>query len=323
MRAFVCSRLDGLDGVGAGELPAGEVRPGTVRVAVRAAGVNFPDLLIIEGRYQFTAEPPFAPGSEFAGEVVEVGAGVTGPAVGDRVFGSVPYGAFAEQVIVDADSVFPVPDGMEYTEAAALPLAYGTSYHALVDRARITAGECLLVLGAAGGVGLAATQLGTALGARVIAAVSSDRKAAAVRAAGAAEVIRYDRENLRERVRTLESDGVDVVYDPVGGPLTEAALRSTAWNGRVLVVGFASGEIPSLPANLPLLKGCSVVGVFWGRFARLEPERNRRNIAALERLWAEGRIAPLVSETFDLERTGDALRRMRDRDAVGKLVVVI
>lgn len=321
MRAFVCSSLDGLDGVEVGELAAPDLGPGTVRVRIRAAGVNFPDLLIIQGRYQTKAEPPFAPGGEFAGDVLEVADGVTAVAVGDRVYGSVAYGAFAEQVVVEAEHVFAVPDGMDYEVAATLPIAFGTSYHALVDRARLAAGERLLVLGAAGGVGLAATQIGAALGARVIAAVSSDEKSDAVRDAGANHVIRYDREDLRERLRELAPDGVDVVYDPVGGAMTEAALRSTGWNGRLLVIGFASGDIASIPANLPLLKGCSLVGVFWGRFARTEPDRSRRNFATLARMWTDGRIAPVVSATFDLDHAGDALRLMRDRGAIGKLVI--
>jgi len=321
VRAFVCSSLDGLDGVAAGELPDPDLRPGSVRVGVAAAGVNFPDLLIIQGRYQTRAEPPFAPGAEFAGEVLEVADDVTGVAVGDRVYGSVSYGAYAEQVVVDAAALFAMPDGMDHTQAATLPVVYGTSYHALVDRARIQPEETLLVLGAAGGVGLAATQIGAALGARVVAAVSSDQKAAAVRSAGAHEVIRYDREDLRERLRAVAPDGADVVFDPVGGPVTEAALRSTAWNGRLLVIGFASGEIPRIPANLPLLKGCSVVGVFWGRFAGIAPDRNRSNFAALNEMWANGQIAPLVSQAFGLDHAGEALRLMGDRGAIGKLVI--
>lgn len=321
MRAFVCSSLDGLDGVAAGELPDPELRPGAVRVGIAAAGVNFPDLLIIEGSYQTRAEPPFAPGAEFAGNVLEVADDVTGVAVGDRVYGSVPYGAYAEQVVADANALFTVPDGMDDVQAATLPVVYGTSYHALCDRAQIQPDETLLVLGAAGGVGLAATQIGAALGARVIAAVSSDDKASAVRAAGAHDVIRYDTEDLRERLRELAPGGVDVVYDPVGGPVTELALRSTAWNGRLLVIGFASGDIPKIPANLPLLKGCSVVGVFWGRFTQTEPERNRSNFAALGEMWANGQIAPVVSQTFGLEQAGEALKLMRDRGVIGKLVV--
>lgn len=321
MRAFVCSSLDGLDGVAAGELPDPELRPGAVRVGIAAAGVNFPDLLIIEGSYQTRAEPPFAPGAEFAGAVLEVADDVTGVAVGDRVYGSVPYGAYAEQVVADANALFTVPDGMDDVQAATLPVAYGTSYHALCDRAQIQPDETLLVLGAAGGVGLAATQIGATVGARVIAAVSSDDKASAVRAAGAHDVIRYDTEDLRERLRELAPGGVDVVYDPVGGPVTELALRSTAWNGRLLVIGFASGDIPKIPANLPLLKGCSVVGVFWGRFTQTEPERNRSNFAALGEMWANGQIAPVVSQTFGLEQAGEALKLMRDRGVIGKLVV--
>ena len=321
MRAFVCSSLDGLDGVAVGTLPDPQLRPGTVRVAVRAAGVNFPDLLMVAGRYQVRAEPPFAPGVEFAGDVVEVADGVPGVAAGDRVYGSVSHGAYAEQVVADAGSVFAMPDAMGYEAAATLPIAYGTGYHALVDRAGLAAGEHLLVLGAAGGVGVAATQLGAALGARVTAAVSSDAKAQVARDAGAAEVIRYDREDLRDRLRDLAPDGVDVVYDPVGGPATEAALRSTGWNGRLLIIGFASGDIPAIPANLPLLKGCSVVGVFWGRFAGKDPQRNRRNFAVLRELWSGGRIRPVVSQTFDLDHAGDALRAMGARGVIGKLVV--
>ncbi|CAN5914617.1 NADPH:quinone oxidoreductase family protein [soil metagenome] len=321
MRALVCSSLDGLDGVAVGELPEPELRPGCVRIAARAAGVNFPDLLIIKGMYQEQPDLPFAPGAEVSGEVLEVADDVDGIEVGDSVYASVPHGGYAEQAVVDAGQVFAVPDDMSFEVATTLPIAYGTAYHALVDRGELGDTDTALILGAAGGTGLAATQIASALGARVIAAVSSQDKADAVRAAGADEVIRYDREDLRERMRDLAPDGADVVFDPVGGDVTETALRSTAWGGRLLVIGFASGDIPSLPANLMLLKGCAVVGVFWGRFARTEPARSRRNFDTLAAWWRDGRIAPVVSQTFDLDHATDALRLIGGRGALGKLVV--
>lgn len=322
MRALVCSRLDGLDGVAVGDLPDPAIAPGSARIRVHAAGVNFPDLLMIQGLYQDRVEPPFAPGTEVAGEVVEVTDRTGDVAVGDRVYAFIRHGGFAEQVVAPAAQIMPMPDGMSFEAAATLPVAYGTAYHALVDRARLQDGETLLVLGAAGGVGLAAVQIGVALGARVLAAVSSDQKAAAVRDAGAAEALRYDRVALREAMRAVAPDGADVVVDPVGGDATEAALRATAFNGRVLIVGFASGDIPAIPANLPLLKGCSVVGVFWGRFARTAPARNRANFETLGRWWRDGRIDPQVSRTFDLDHAADALRIIGSRGAIGKLVVV-
>ncbi len=321
MRALVCRRLDGLDGVAVGDLPAPELDHGSVRIRVRAAGVNFPDLLIIQGLYQERPELPFAPGAEVAGEVIEVATDVAAVRAGDLVYASITHGGYAEQVVVDADQTFPVPDGMPVEVAATLPVAYGTAYHALVDRGGLVRDETLLVLGAAGGVGLAATQIGAALGARVIAAVSSDDKAEAVRSAGAHDVIRYDQQDLREQMRSLAPAGADVVFDPVGGDATEAALRSTAWKGRLLIIGFASGQIPMIPANLPLLKGCAVVGVFWGRFARTDPQRNRRNFETLSTWWRDGRIDPLVSQVFDLDHAADALRLVGGRGAIGKLVV--
>ena len=322
MRALVCSSLDGLDGVAVGELPEPQLRAGGVRIAVRAAAVNFPDLLIIRGLYQERPGLPFAPGAEVAGDVVDVADDVSSVRSGDRVFAPVGHGGYAEQVVVDQGAVVPMPEDMPYEIATTLPLAYGTAYHALVDRGDLRSGQTLLVLGAAGGVGLAATQIGAALGARVIAAVSSDEKAAAVRDAGADDVLRYDERDLRDAMRELSPDGADVVLDPVGGDATAAALRSTAWNGRLLIVGFASGDIPAIPANLPLLKGCAVVGVFWGRFASTEPRRNRRNFETLGSWWLDGRIDPLVSQTYDLDHATDALRRIGGRGAIGKLVIL-
>ncbi|HLU52844.1 MAG TPA: NADPH:quinone oxidoreductase family protein [Acidimicrobiia bacterium] len=321
MRALICSRLDGIDSLEVGELPAPELRPGTVRVAVGASAVNFPDLLLIVGRYQEQPPLPFSPGMEVAGTVVEVAEDVEDFAVGDRVLGMIGHGGFAEEVVVSPDALVPMPADVRFEEAAAFPIAHGTSYHALVDRASLRDGETLLVLGAAGGVGLAAVQIGKALGARVLAAVSSDDKERAVGRAGADGVIRYDRHDLREALRDAAPDGVDVVYDPVGGEMTEPAFRSLAWRGRHLVVGFASGSIPALPANLALLKGASLVGVFWGRFTREETERNRANFTTLFEWWKEGRVAPLVSEVFPLERSIDALRKISERGAIGRLVV--
>jgi NADPH2:quinone reductase len=322
MRALVCSSLDGLDGVAVGELAAPDLRPGTVRIRVGAAAVNFPDLLMIRGMYQDRPDLPFAPGAEVAGDVVEVADDVGGIRPGDSVYAWTGHGGFAEEVVAAATAVVHVPEDMPDEIATTLPIAYGTAYHALLDRGDLRDEQTLLVLGAAGGVGLAATQVGAAVGARVIAAVSSDEKAEAVEDAGAHEVVRYDRTPLREALAGLAPDGVDVVFDPVGGDATEAALRSTAYGGRLLIVGFASGDIPTIPANLPLLKSCAVVGVFWGRFARTEPDRNRRNLETLGRWWLDGRIDPLVSRTYALDDAVDALRRMDERGAVGKLVIL-
>lgn len=321
MRALVCSSLEGIDSLEVGDLDGRRPGRGEVRVEVEAAGVNFPDLLVIRGLYQDQPPLPFAPGMEIAGTVAEVGEGVGNVAVGDRVFSFVAHGGYAEEVVVPSDALFPNPEGMTSDVAASLPIAYGTSYHALVDRADLQEGETLLVLGAAGGVGMAAVQIGKALGARVIAAVSSEEKEQAVQASGADEVIRYDRSDLREELKRLTPAGVDVVYDPVGGEATEAAFRSTAWKGRHLVIGFAAGDIPALPVNLALLKGSSLVGVFWGRFAATEPVANRANMASLTEWWKEGRIDPVVSETYPLERAPDALRRIGSRGAIGKLIV--
>jgi NADPH:quinone reductase len=320
VRALVCSAYDGLNGVALGELADVDLAPGSVRMAVEAAGVNYPDLLIVQGIYQDRPPLPFVPGFEVAGTVVETNGDVAFRE-GDRVFGYIRHGGYAESVVVEADRLYSMPDGMPSPVAAALPVAYGTSYHALVDRASLRAGETLLVLGAAGGVGMAAVQIGVALGARVIGAVSSDEKAQAVSRAGAEEVIRYDEDDLRTALRSAHPDGVDVVYDPVGGEATEAAFRSTAWGGRHLVIGFASGTIPSLPANLPLLKGASLVGVFWGRFTEAQPDDNRSNMETLIRWWGERSIDPLVSQTLPLERAMEALEAIGARRAIGKIVI--
>jgi NADPH2:quinone reductase len=321
MRALICSRLDGIDALSLGDLPEPELVDGSARVDIEAAGVNFPDLLVIQGLYQDQPDLPFAPGMEVSGTVTEVAPGVEWPVAGDRVFGFIRHGGYAEQTVVGADALYPLPDGISFDAGAALPIAYGTGYHALVDRARLQPGESLLVLGAAGGVGMAAVQLGATLGAEVIAAVSSAEKAEAVRASGAASVIRYDEAPLRDGLKEVAPGGVDVVFDPVGGDVTEQAFRSLAWRGRHLVIGFAAGTIPSLPVNLALLKGASLVGVFWGRFAATEPEANRANFLTLSDWVMEGRIDPVVSETFTLETATEALKRIGSRGAIGKLVV--
>jgi NADPH2:quinone reductase len=276
MKAVLC-KVYGLPGsLVVEDVPSPKAKAGEVVVSVKACGVNFPDTLIIQGKYQFKPELPFSPGGEVAGVVKEVGEGVTRVKVGDRVIAFNTWGGFAEEMVVEADRTIPMPSAMDFVPASAFVLTYGTSYHALKDRADIKAGETLLVLGASGGVGLAAVQIGKAMGARVIAAASSEEKLKICRDNGADETINYGTEDLRGRIKALTGGkGVDVVYDPVGGPYSEPALRDMAWNGRFLVVGFAAGEIPKVALNLTLLKGCSIVGVFWGSFTRNEPEHNR------------------------------------------------
>jgi NADPH:quinone reductase len=321
MRALICENYEGIDSLRVGELPDPEQIPGTVLVRVEAAAVNFADSLIAAGQYQVRPELPFAIGSELAG-VVEEASGVDGVVAGDRVAGFVGFGAMAERAVLFPNSIIKLPESLTYSEGAAVPVAYGTSYHALVDRADLGEGETLLVLGAAGGVGLAAVQIGKAIGARVIAVVSSDEKEEAAREAGAEDVIRYDHTSLREGIDLATGRaGVDVVYDPVGGEATELALRSTNWNGILLVVGFASGTIPSIPLNLTLVKGNAIVGVFWGRFAIEEPERSRENNAVIEEWLADGTIKPYVQRQFPLEAGAEAVRWVAERKVIGRVVV--
>ncbi|HXI28306.1 MAG TPA: NADPH:quinone oxidoreductase family protein, partial [Vicinamibacterales bacterium] len=298
--------------------------PGEVVISVKAAGVNFPDVLIIQNKYQVKPPLPFSPGSEVAGVVKATGDGVTAVKAGDAVMAFTTYGGFAEEVTSDARKVLPLPTGMSFAQAAAFGLTYATSDFGLRDRGALKAGETLLVLGAAGGVGLAAIEIGKALGARVVACASSDDKLAVCRAHGADDTINYATEDLRERIKALTGGrGVDVVYDPVGGGYTEPALRSLAWRGRLLVVGFAAGEIPKIPLNLTLLKGCSIVGVFWGDFARREPQRFAESMQQLGRWFAEGRLKPHVSQTFPLARAADALTLMANRQVKGKVVLTV
>ncbi|WP_426109865.1 NADPH:quinone oxidoreductase family protein [Massilia sp. PWRC2] len=300
-------------------LTAGE---GEVVIEVKAAAVNFPDVLIIQGKYQVKPALPFTPGSELAGVVAAVGDGVSHVKVGDRVIAFVAQGAFAEQAVAAAAAVMPMPPGMDFDIAAAITLTYGTSHHAVVDRAGLKAGETMLVLGAAGGVGLAAIEIGKALGATVIAAASSEEKLAVCRAHGADATINYSVDNLREAIKAATGGkGPDVIYDPVGGEYAEPAFRSIGWRGRYLVVGFANGAIPALPLNLTLLKGASLVGVFWGEFAKREP---KANLAAMRELlgWlAQGKIRPLVSARYALADTAQALQDMAARKVTGKIVI--
>jgi len=295
---------------------------GLVVVDVAACAVNFPDLLMIQDLYQFKPGLPFVPGSEVAGVVRSAGKGAERFAPGDRVIGSSGTGGLAERAALVADTMVAVPDGIELDQAAGLLYAYGTSHHALRDRADIQPGETLLVLGAAGAVGLAAVEIGRIMGARIMAAASTDEKLELCRQRGADETINYAKEDLKARVRELtDGAGADVVYDPVGGAYSEPALRATAWNGRYLVIGFAAGEIPRVPLNLPLLRGCSIVGVFWGSFVAHQPEQHRRNVAELTEWWRSGRLAPHVFSSYPLERAADAFRDLAERRVLGKVVV--
>ncbi|RZL57993.1 MAG: NADPH:quinone oxidoreductase family protein [Variovorax sp.] len=323
MKAVLCRAFGPASTLRVEEVPSPRPGPGQLVISTRACGVNFPDTLIIQGKYQFKPDFPFSPGGEVSGVVKETGDGVTAFRAGDRVIAATTFGGYAEEVVADASRTLAIPDGMDFESAAAFVLTYGTSHHALKDRAQLRAGETLLVLGAAGGVGLAAVELGKLMGARVIAAASSAEKLAVCRAHGADETIDYAAEDLRVRLRELTGGrGVDVVYDPVGGAFSEPALRSMAWNGRFLVVGFAAGTIPSLPLNLPLLKGCSVVGVFWGGFMRNEPERNRANLDEIAQWAADGKLRPHVSARYPLDRAAEALDALTGRRVQGKVVLV-
>lgn len=314
-----------------GELPDPVAGAGEVVVAVQACSINYPDVLIIEDKYQFKPPRPFAPGCEISGVIDSVGAGVTGWRPGDRVIATTGSGGLAEKIAIAAGNLFALPEGRGFAEGAAVLLTYATTIHALLDRGQLGEGDNLLVLGAAGGVGLAAIELGKAFGARVVAAVSSDEKAAVAREAGADETIVYarapfDRDQSKALAEQFKAaggrNGYDVIYDPVGGDYAEPALRSIGWEGRYLVVGFPAG-IPKLPLNLTLLKSCDVCGVFWGAFAARDPAANRAHIERLFDLWAEGGIAPRVTETFAFADGGKAIARMAARGAIGKLVVEV
>jgi NADPH:quinone reductase-like Zn-dependent oxidoreductase len=313
------------------EIPAPVAAPGELIVRVRACAINFPDVLIIEDKYQLKPQRPFAPGGEIAGEVLAVGEGVSGWPIGARLIAALGFGGLAEQVIVPADRAIPLPAERSFEEGSALLMTYATAIHALVDRGKLKAGQTLLVLGAAGGVGIAAIEIGKALGARVVAAVSSEEKAEAAREAGADATLVYpagpfDRDGQKALAGLFKEAvgpaGADVILDPVGGDYSEAALRAIAWEGRFLVVGFPAG-IAKLPLNLTLLKSCDVCGVFWGAFAARDPRANAAHVEQLFRWWDEGRIAPRISATYPLERAGEAIAALRDRRAFGKLVVTL
>lgn len=304
------------------DIPLPEPGKGQVRVKVHAVGINFPDVLIIQNLYQFKPALPFSPGGEAAGVVDAVGEGVSGIKVGDRVITMIGNGALAEYLIANERQVVPMADDMPFDVGAGFTMTYGTSHHALKQRARLQPGETLLVLGAAGGVGLAAVELGKAMGAKVIAAASTEEKLALTRQFGADETVNYSVDGWRDEIKKLTGGkGVDVVYDPVGDKYAEPAFRSIAWNGRYLVVGFAAGQIPSLPLNLPLIKGASIVGVFWGAFTAAEPALHKENMAELLRWYSEGRLKPHISKHFTLDEGAAAIRWMMDRKATGKVIV--
>ena len=322
MKALLCKQFGPPETLALETLP--DLVPGENQVVidVHAASVNFPDTLIVQGLYQFKPELPFSPGGECAGVVNSVGAKVKTVKAGDKVIAFTGWGAFAEQVAADPLQVMPMPEGMDFDTASAFVMTYATSYHALKDRAALKSGETLLVLGASGGVGLAAIEIGKALGAKVIAAASSAEKLEVCKQHGADELINYSSEDLKDRIKALTNGkGANVIYDPVGGPYSEPALRSIAWRGRFLVIGFANGEIPKVPLNLALLKGASIVGVFWGDYAKREPMNNIMDLRALFGWLKEGKLKPRIAGTYALDDGASAIRALMDRKVSGKLVV--
>jgi NADPH2:quinone reductase len=322
MKAVLCTQYGTVDALELAEIAPPAPSPTEAVVAVRAVGLNFFDTLLVAGKYQLKPPLPFSPGAEFAGTVESVGAEVASVRPGDRVMGALDYGAARERVALAADALIPLPANLDFERAAGLMVTYGTSYHALRDRAQLRPGETLAVLGAAGGVGLAAVELGRRMGARVIACASSDEKLAFARAHGADAAVNYAREDLREALRRLtEGRGVDVVYDPVGGALTETAVRSLAFGGRLLVVGFAAGEIPRLPLNLVLLKGCDIRGVYWGAWKAREPAAHRAAARELAQWCAEGSLSAHIHAAYPLAEAARALHALADRQAMGKVVL--
>jgi len=324
MHALVCRRFADPPQLAIEEVPEPALRPQTIAIDVHAAGVNFLDSLIVRGTYQVKPPLPFSPGAEVAGIVSAVGAGVTEFAIGDRAIGMLTYGGFADRAVVDAASALAIPRGMDFPTAAGFGLTYGTSYHALVDRASIAPGERLLVLGAGGGVGLAAVEIGAALGATVIAAAGSHEKLEAAKSRGATELIEYGAPTFKERLKEIAgTHGFDVIYDAVGGDYFDAAFRHIAWNGRALVVGFAAGRIPEIPLNRLLLRSSSVMGVYFGVFAMREPAHNRANFRALAELHASGALRPIVTARYPLERAAEAIDDLAARKIVGKAIVTL
>lgn len=323
MQAWICNELSGPDALTWQDAPTPEPGPGEVRVAIKAASLNFPDLLIVQGKYQMKPPLPFVPGAEFAGVVEAVGEGVKHLSVGSHVAGFGGTGGFGTHTISKAAVLMPLPPAFSFEDAAAFLCTYGTTYHGLMDRAALKAGETVLVLGAAGGVGTAAIQIAKAAGAKVIAAASTDEKCALCKELGADATINYSTQNLRDELKILtEGKGPDVIYDPVGGDLTEQAFRSIGWRGRLLVVGFANGAIPSLPLNLTLLKGASVMGVFWGEFARREPQNNAACLMQLAAWYMEGKIKPVIEHKLPMSQLKEAFTLMGSRQVRGKVVLV-
>ena len=331
MKALVCESYGLPDTLKVGELPEPKAGKGQVVIEVGAAAVNFPDVLMIQNKYQMRVEPPFAPGGEASGKVIEIGDEVKGVSLGDGVIASCGYGGMAEKLAVDATRIVKIPDGMDEVSAAAFLMTYGTSHHALKDRAQLKAGETLLVLGAAGGVGLAAVELGKAMGTRVIAATSSEEKNKICKERGADEAFCYptgslsreQQKGMSDKIKELTGGkGADVAYDPVGGDYAEPTLRATAWQGRYLVIGFAAGDIPKIPLNLALLKGCQIVGVFWGAFTMHQPKDHKKNLDELADLFKQGKIKPFVSKTYKLSEGAQALQDMASRKVKGKIVVL-
>jgi NADPH:quinone reductase len=323
MKALLCTEIGSLDKLSVHDVPSPRAGPGQVLIDVKASSLNFPDALMVQGLYQTKPPLPFAPGSELAGVVKEVGDGVKNFKAGDRVVGFCGNGGFAEDCVAPADRLMPLPAEMPFDIGAAFGLTYSTSLHGLQECAHLKQGETLLVLGAAGGVGIAAVEIGRLMGARVIAAASSDDKLAACKQAGADELINYASQDLRQRLKEIVGDkGVDVVYDPVGGPYSEPALRSTGWNGRFLVVGFAAGEIPKIPLNLALLRERSIIGVYWGDWTRHDPAGHTRNIRQLVQWITEGKIKPLISERVSLRDAPAAMKRLTNREIKGKVVIL-
>ncbi|XHS78246.1 NADPH:quinone oxidoreductase family protein [Burkholderiaceae bacterium UC74_6] len=323
MKAWICQETSGPEALQWADVPAPEPKPGEVRVRIRAASLNFPDLLMVQGKYQMKPPLPFVPGCEFAGHIDALGEGIGSFSPGQPVASFGGLGAFAEQACVDARTLMLLPPGFALEDAAAFICTYGTTHHALMDRAALQAGETVLVLGAAGGVGTAAIQIAKAAGARVIAAASTDEKCAACKAIGADEAINYATQDLREALKALTAaKGPDVVYDAVGGDLAEPAFRSIAWRGRYLVIGFAGGSIPALPLNLALLKGASIVGVFWGEFAKREPARNAKAMTELAGWYTRGLVRPVIDRRLPMGELKAAFARMASRQVVGKVLLL-
>ena len=322
MKAYVCREFGPVESHKVEEIEDPRAEAGQVVVDVKAAGVSFPDVLIVQGKYQFQPPFPFSPGGEIAGVISEIGEGVVDWKVGDRVIAMTGNGGIAEKVVAFEMTLMPLPETMDFKDGAAFPLNYGTTYHALKQRGQLQTGETLLVTGAGGGVGTTAIEIGKAMGARVIAAASTDEKLGIAKNLGADEVINYSDGELKEKVKALTDGlGADVIYDPIGGDIFMQCMRCINWKGRVLVIGFASGPIPEVPTNLALLKGCSIVGVFWGRFTGAEPEENSQNFDELFALHAEGKLKPQITKSYSLDDAAEAISSLENRKATGKVVI--